>query len=92
MRYQNENYAPWKESEYAGLYIALARWCNQPSFFKKISFRQYCDANQARVKTEGFACSAKRAQTYFEEKNPSIAAKYFDLLYSDYDFRDYLTD
>ena len=28
------------------MYVQLARWCNQPSFFKKMSFRQFCVRNE----------------------------------------------
>lgn len=84
MRYQDKNYTPWKYSEYSGLYIALARWGNQPSFFKKMSFRQFCEANQAQRSTNRM-CSAMRALNYFEEKNPEIAKKFFDLRYDQYD-------
>ena len=83
MRYQNKNYTPWRDSEYSGLYIALARWGNQPSIFKKMSFRQFCEANQAERKTDNI-CSAMRAMTYFEKKNPEIAKRYFDIRYDDY--------
>ena len=83
MRYQDKNYTPWKESEYSGLYVTLARWGNQPSIFKKMSFRQFCEANQAIRKTKKM-CSAMRALTYFESKNPEIAKKYFDIRYDDY--------
>ena len=36
----------YKGSKYEALYTQLARWCNQPSFFKKTSFRQYCVRNE----------------------------------------------
>lgn len=84
MRYQNKNYAPWKESPYRGLYISLARWCNQPSIFKKMSFRQFCEANQALRKTEGTYGSTMKAMVDFEAKHPEIAARYFDLRYDDF--------
>ena len=32
------------QSEYAGLYATIASWCNQPSFFKKMTFKQYAIA------------------------------------------------
>lgn len=32
----------YEESPYRGMYINLARWCNQPSFFKKKSFYEFC--------------------------------------------------
>jgi hypothetical protein len=34
-------YARYKESPYRGVYITVARWCNQPSFFKKKSLREF---------------------------------------------------
>ena len=84
MRYQNKNHTPWKESKYCRLYIALARWCNQPSIFKKMSFRQFCEANQALHKTPNSLCSSMKAMTTFEEENPEIAKRYFDLRYDDF--------
>ena len=32
----------YEESPYRGMYINLARWCNQPNFFKKKSFYEFC--------------------------------------------------
>lgn len=84
MRYQNKNDTPWRRSEYAGMYITMARWCNQPSFYKKMSFRQFCEANQARVTTKGKICSSMKALMDFEEKYPKVAAKYFNLRYEDF--------
>lgn len=83
MRFQDKNYSPWKESEYRSLYVTMARWCNQPSIFKKMSFRQFCQANQELHKTEGTLCSAMKAMVTFEEKYPKIAEKYFDLRFED---------
>jgi hypothetical protein len=79
MRYMNKNDIPWKSSKYSSLYISMARWCNQPSIFKKMSFRQFCEANQALHKTEGTICSALKAMADFEDEYPFIAQKYFDL-------------
>jgi len=36
----------YNNSEYKTLYTQLARWCNQPNFFKKMSFRQFCVRNE----------------------------------------------
>lgn len=84
MRYQNESDTPWKRSEFREMYITMARWCNQPRFFKKMSFRQYCEANQDRVKTSGKKCTAMRALENFETAFPEIAKKYFDLKFDIY--------
>lgn len=84
MRYRNKNETPWMDSKYKGMYVTMARWCNQPSFFKKKSFRQYCEANQALVKTEGYICSSIRALLDFESEYPKIAEKYFDLRFDEH--------
>lgn len=83
MRYQDKNYTPWKESKYAGLYVALARWCNQPSILKKMSFRYFCEANQALRKDQSTYCSSMKAMTDFEAEHLEIAKKYFDLKYGE---------
>lgn len=66
---RHENYL---RSKYKGIYINLARWCNQPNFFKKKSFREYCEAN-------GENSSTLRYMRQFEHDWPDIAKKYFDL-------------
>ena len=53
-------------------FITLARWCNQPSFLKKKSFRQFCEAN-------GLTSSAFRYMSEFEHDHPDIAKQYFDI-------------
>lgn len=60
----------YKDSPYKGMYITLARWCNQPSFFMKKSFREFCEIGGA---------SSMRYMTEFESKHPDIAEKYFDM-------------
>lgn len=84
MRYQDKNDTPWKYSEYKGIYIQLARWANQPSLFKKKSFRQFCELNQETHKSKNTLCAPMRALKDFEEKNPDIAQQYFDIRYEDY--------
>jgi hypothetical protein len=60
------------------MYIALARWANQPSILKKMSFRQFCEANQALCRTEGKICATMKAMVEFEHEYPEIATRYFD--------------
>lgn len=83
MRYQNKNESPWKKSKYSSLYITIARWANQPSIVKKMSFRQFCEANQALHKTKGTLCKAMKSMKEFEEEFPEIAQKYFDMRWED---------
>ena len=87
MRYRNKNDTPWERSPYRSMYVTIARWGNQPSFFKKMSFRQFCEANQRYHKNpdgKNPLCSAMSAITEFEKKFPKIAKKYFDIRFDDY--------
>lgn len=81
MRYQSMNTQPWKNSEFTGLYTQIARWCNQPSIFKKKSLREFCTLDQTRCKTK---CSSIRAIEQLQIKYPDLAKKYLDLKYLDY--------
>ena len=87
MRYQDKNRTPWKDSKYKGMYVCMARWGNQPSIFKKMSFRQFCEANQALFKSSGL-CAPMQALTLFEKDNPEIASQYFDLRFDNYNLED----
>ncbi len=57
----------------------MARWCNQPSLVKKMSFRQFCEANQLLHKNKETLCSSMKALVNFENEYPELATKYFDL-------------
>lgn len=73
-------YESYKKSIYKGLYIQIARWCNQPSIFKKMSFREFCFANQNYCKS-GQVCSSMKAYNQFIADRPDLADKYFDMKY-----------
>lgn len=68
-------YEDYRKSQYIGIYISLARWCNQPNFFKKKSFREYCEAN-------GMNSSTMRYLNDFEKDHPDISERYFDLKFA----------
>jgi len=72
-------YETYKISKFKGIYTQIARWCNQPQFFKKMSFRQFCEANQSYHKNPDTLCSAYKVMLNFEKEYPIIANKYFDL-------------
>ncbi len=65
-----------KESRWKGVYTTLARWCNQPSFYKKMSFREFCEAN-------GETSATLRYMREFEAMHPHIARTYFDIRYGE---------
>lgn len=76
MRYKDYDISP-----YRGGYIALARWANQPAFYKKKSIREFAELSQRGVKSE---CADMRSLKQIENDFPDIAEKYFDLKFENY--------
>lgn len=68
-------YKDYELSPYRGLYILIARWCNQPAFLNKKTLREFAIANQKGVKPE---CASMRYIREFETDFPDIAREYFD--------------
>jgi len=71
-------YSDWDKGDMRGMYINLARWCNQPSFFKKTSFREFVEKHPENSATQRYA-------NIFENKYPEIAAEFFDLKFEEVD-------
>lgn len=75
MRHKNYLRSPHRD-----LFTQIARWCNQPQFFKYLSFREFCEKNQALLKTNRLGI-AMRSLINFQNDFPEIAMKYFDKKY-----------
>lgn len=78
MRYESYKDSPWRT-----LYVQIARWCNQPQFFKKKSFRQFCETDQTYHKNKETTCAGYQSMQDFEKLFPAIAEKYFDLRFDE---------
>lgn len=63
----------YKESPYRGVYVTLARWCNQPGFYRKMSLREFI----AKPGNE----SSKWYLDELERDHPEFS-RYIDLKYS----------
>lgn len=63
----------YEESPYRGVYITIARWCNQPSFYKKKSLREFASMR-------GTHASDYKYLSDFEDKYPEVAY-FYDLKY-----------
>lgn len=59
----------YEESLYKGMYIDIARWCNQPSLFKKKSLREFAIA-------DGKKSACYKYLSDFEDKFPEVAYFY----------------
>lgn len=66
----------YEESPFRGTYINFARWCNQPSFFKKKSYREFCKAN-------GENSSCYKYLKEYEQYNQLAADTYYDMKWVD---------
>lgn len=64
-------FARYIESPYQGVYKTVAAWCNQPSFFKKKSLREFGLAN-------GESSARNRYIVDFEKEYPEFS-KYMDM-------------
>ena len=49
-----------------------------------MSFRYFCEANQALRPIDAPLCSTMQAMVDFENDYPEIAKRYFDLRYEDF--------
>jgi hypothetical protein len=62
----------YKASQFKGTYINLSRWCNQPNFFKKMSYREFCIAH-------GDTSSCVRYMNEYTRSCPFDTTKYYDM-------------
>lgn len=66
-------YKDYAASPHHGIYITLARWCNQPGFAKKKSFREFCAMRP----------DSARYADQFASQYPDIARDCFDIRWPD---------
>ena len=55
--------------------MKMSAWCNQPQFFKKTSFEEYCTLQQKDMKNNR-VCSALGSLNLLKEDAPQIYEKY----------------
>jgi len=67
------------------IYTQIARWCNQPQFYKKMSFKEFIYRNQYWTKTDRECMSLRtynRFLSYFDTYKDELEY-YFNLKYED---------
>ena len=64
----------YEQSPYRGTYITLARWCNQPSLFKRLSFAEFIQKN---IEYKGHLCSEERYYNIIKQDIPGLVDKYY---------------
>ncbi len=58
----------YKKAPIPNIYVQIARWCNQPGFFRNMSFWQYCYKNQTYWEEHTLGIKHDRLKTYEEFK------------------------
>ena len=71
MRFKN-----YEKSPYKGIYITIARWCNQPGFFRNLTLNEFID----RTIESGEKATAKYRDELFKDY-PDIVSKCFNRKY-----------
>jgi hypothetical protein len=67
----------------SNIYTQIARWCNQPQFYKKMSFKEFVDRNQYWMKTDAKCKSLKTYEDFLGhfERCRNELDYYFNLKY-----------
>lgn len=58
----------YKKAPIPNIYVQIARWCNQPGFFRNLSFWQFCYKNQTFWEEHTLGRGPQRLKTYEEFK------------------------
>lgn len=56
----------YKKAPIPNIYVQIARWCNQPGFFRNLSFWQFCYKNQTFWEEHTLGRKPTRLKTYDE--------------------------
>lgn len=56
----------YKKSPMPNIYVQIARWCNQPGFYRNLSFWQFCYKNQTYWEEHTLGIKHDRLKTYEE--------------------------
>ena len=66
----------YKESPYRGMYVTLARWCNQPAFFKKQDLYTFIHVTDGKSQSKEMYAS-KKYYEQLKEIYPDVIKQYF---------------
>lgn len=67
----------YKKAPVPNLYVQIARWCNQPGFYRNLSFWQFCYKNQTYWEEHTLGIAHSRLKTY-EEFVDDLNNGYYD--------------
>ena len=56
----------YKQAPMSNMYVQIARWCNQPGFYRNLSFWEYCYKNQTYWEEHSLGIKHTRLKSYEE--------------------------
>lgn len=56
----------YKKAPISNIYVQIARWCNQPAFYKKMSFWEFCYRNQTFWEEKKYGYNKQPLKSYQE--------------------------
>ena len=68
----------YHNSPLPNLYVQMARWCNQPAFYKKMSFWDFCYRNQSYWEEKSSLDTSRPKLMSYEEVEADIARGYYN--------------
>lgn len=66
----------YKRHKLSNIYVQIARWCNQPGFYRKMSFWEYVYKNQSFWEQRSKGLNTQDLKTYEEFKKDYDSGKY----------------
>ncbi|MCQ2260843.1 MAG: hypothetical protein MJZ77_05600 [Bacteroidales bacterium] len=72
--------------ELSNIYVQIARWCNQPQFYKKMSFEQFIYQNQKYTKTDRDCMSMRTYKAFlkrFEDREDELLDLFRNVRYEE---------
>ena len=67
----------YKKAPLSNIYVQIARWCNQPGFYRNLSFWEYCYKNQTYWEEHTLGIKHERLKSY-EEFLEDLRNGYYD--------------
>lgn len=63
---RHADYKNYTDNNLSNIYVQIARWCNQPKFYKKMSFWEYTYRNQSYYEQKSLDMDVSDIKTYDE--------------------------
>jgi len=67
----------YEESPYRGTYVTVVRWCNQPSFFKKVTLKEFIEVDAKYSHKSD--CASVRYYQDVKSALPELVEKYYNM-------------